>query len=151
MRSVLGEPVKIQQCACNCQLPATRLIQFTQQTSAKTIIGKVRLCKIYIDSAQIGSEQWSGEKIDIDVVDRWVVYSLPNDSLSIELGTHHDMPRAPTISLSIFVKLRNAIIIDRSRRWPLMIDPQRQVETFFHIFSILYDTFHMISLFWLPF
>jgi hypothetical protein len=32
-----------------------------------------------------------------------------------------------------------------------MIDPQRQVETFFHIFSILYDTFHMISLFWLPF
>lgn len=61
MRSVLGEPVKIQQCACNCQLPATRLIQFTQQTSAKTIIGKVRLYKIYIDSAQIGFfEQWSG-------------------------------------------------------------------------------------------
>jgi len=41
-------------------------------------------------------------------IQQWVVYSLPNDTLSIE----------------------NAIIIDRSRRWPLMIDPQRQANKY---------------------
>ncbi|CAE8619847.1 unnamed protein product [Polarella glacialis] len=42
------------------------------------------------------------------MIQQWVVYSLPNDALSIE----------------------NAIIIDRSRRWPLMIDPQRQANKY---------------------
>eukprot|EP00913_Durusdinium_trenchii_P024528 g23026.t1 len=46
-----------------------------------------------------------GEPVKIQ---QWVVYSLPNDNLSIE----------------------NAIIIDRSRRWPLMIDPQRQANKY---------------------
>ncbi|CAJ1398655.1 unnamed protein product [Effrenium voratum] len=46
-----------------------------------------------------------GEPVKIQ---QWVVYSLPNDALSIE----------------------NAIIIDRSRRWPLMIDPQRQANKY---------------------
>jgi dynein heavy chain, axonemal len=38
----------------------------------------------------------------------WVVCQLPNDALSIE----------------------NAIIIDKCRRWPLMIDPQRQANKY---------------------
>ncbi|CAD7963334.1 unnamed protein product [Amoebophrya sp. A120] len=38
----------------------------------------------------------------------WIVCQLPNDDLSIE----------------------NAIIIDKSRRWPLMIDPQRQANKY---------------------
>jgi dynein heavy chain len=41
-------------------------------------------------------------------IQQWVVASLPNDTLSIE----------------------NGIIIDRSRRWPLMIDPQRQANKY---------------------
>jgi len=41
-------------------------------------------------------------------IQQWVVCALPNDSLSIE----------------------NGIIIDRSRRWPLMIDPQRQANKY---------------------
>jgi dynein heavy chain len=39
---------------------------------------------------------------------QWVVCGLPNDNLSLE----------------------NGIIIDRSRRWPLMIDPQRQANKY---------------------
>jgi len=46
-----------------------------------------------------------GEPVKIQ---QWVVCSLPNDALSIE----------------------NGIIIDRSRRWPLMIDPQRQANKY---------------------
>jgi dynein heavy chain len=46
-----------------------------------------------------------GEPVQIQ---QWVVWALPNDGLSIE----------------------NAIIIDRSRRWPLMIDPQRQANKY---------------------
>eukprot|EP00929_Paragymnodinium_shiwhaense_P087548 TRINITY_DN476_c0_g5_i1.p1 TRINITY_DN476_c0_g5~~TRINITY_DN476_c0_g5_i1.p1 ORF type:complete len:2570 (-),score=757.67 TRINITY_DN476_c0_g5_i1:167-7876(-) len=46
-----------------------------------------------------------GEPVKIQ---QWVVCQLPNDTLSIE----------------------NGIIIDRSRRWPLMIDPQRQANKF---------------------
>jgi dynein heavy chain len=46
-----------------------------------------------------------GEPVKIQ---QWVVASLPNDALSIE----------------------NAIVIDRSRRWPLMIDPQRQANKY---------------------
>jgi dynein heavy chain len=46
-----------------------------------------------------------GEPVKIQ---QWVVCSLPNDTLSIE----------------------NGIIIDRSRRWPLMIDPQRQANKY---------------------
>jgi len=46
-----------------------------------------------------------GEPVKIQ---QWVVASLPNDALSIE----------------------NGIIIDRSRRWPLMIDPQRQANRY---------------------
>jgi dynein heavy chain len=46
-----------------------------------------------------------GEPVKIQ---QWVVASLPNDALSIE----------------------NGIIIDRSRRWPLMIDPQRQANKY---------------------
>jgi len=46
-----------------------------------------------------------GEPVKIQA---WVVASLPNDALSIE----------------------NGIIIDRSRRWPLMIDPQRQANKY---------------------
>merc|ERR1719460_2216607 len=46
-----------------------------------------------------------GEPVKIQ---QWVVASLPNDTLSIE----------------------NGIIIDRSRRWPLMIDPQRQANKY---------------------
>jgi dynein heavy chain len=46
-----------------------------------------------------------GEPVKIQ---QWVVYTLPNDALSIE----------------------NGIIIDRSRRWPLMIDPQRQANKY---------------------
>jgi dynein heavy chain len=46
-----------------------------------------------------------GEPVKIQ---QWVVASLPNDSLSIE----------------------NGIIIDRTRRWPLMIDPQRQANKY---------------------
>mmetsp|Transcript_18662 Transcript_18662/g.41434 ORF Transcript_18662/g.41434 Transcript_18662/m.41434 type:complete len:1758 (-) Transcript_18662:2744-8017(-) len=42
-----------------------------------------------------------GEAVQIQ---QWVVFGLPNDTLSIE----------------------NAIIMDTSRRWPLLIDPQRQ-------------------------
>ncbi|CAD7943415.1 unnamed protein product [Amoebophrya sp. A25] len=38
----------------------------------------------------------------------WIVCQLPNDDLSVE----------------------NAIIIDKSRRWPLMIDPQRQANKY---------------------
>ncbi|CAE7390546.1 DNAH1 [Symbiodinium sp. CCMP2592] len=41
-------------------------------------------------------------------IQQWVVCSLPNDQLSIE----------------------NGIIIDRARRWPLMIDPQRQANKY---------------------
>lgn len=41
-------------------------------------------------------------------IQQWVVCSLPNDQLSIE----------------------NGIIIDRARRWPLMIDPQRQTNKY---------------------
>ncbi|CAJ1352426.1 unnamed protein product, partial [Effrenium voratum] len=41
-------------------------------------------------------------------IQQWVVCALPNDQLSIE----------------------NGIIIDRSRRWPLMIDPQRQANKY---------------------
>eukprot|EP00928_Gymnodinium_smaydae_P009061 TRINITY_DN13347_c0_g3_i1.p1 TRINITY_DN13347_c0_g3~~TRINITY_DN13347_c0_g3_i1.p1 ORF type:complete len:4331 (+),score=1052.12 TRINITY_DN13347_c0_g3_i1:55-13047(+) len=41
-------------------------------------------------------------------IQQWVVCALPNDTLSIE----------------------NAIVIDRSRRWPLMIDPQRQANKY---------------------
>jgi len=41
-------------------------------------------------------------------IQQWVVAALPNDALSIE----------------------NGIIIDRSRRWPLMIDPQRQANKY---------------------
>eukprot|EP00971_Amphidinium_carterae_P228626 4534818-Amphidinium_carterae.1 len=44
-----------------------------------------------------------GEPVKIQ---QWVASSLPNDNLSIE----------------------NAIIIDRARRWPLMVDPQRQAN-----------------------
>jgi len=46
-----------------------------------------------------------GEPVKIQ---QWVVCALPNDALSIE----------------------NGIIIDRSRRWPLMIDPQRQANKY---------------------
>eukprot|EP00933_Yihiella_yeosuensis_P041142 TRINITY_DN35573_c0_g1_i1.p1 TRINITY_DN35573_c0_g1~~TRINITY_DN35573_c0_g1_i1.p1 ORF type:complete len:1671 (-),score=457.77 TRINITY_DN35573_c0_g1_i1:233-5206(-) len=46
-----------------------------------------------------------GEPVKIQM---WVVASLPNDALSIE----------------------NGIIIDRSRRWPLCIDPQRQANKY---------------------
>eukprot|EP00929_Paragymnodinium_shiwhaense_P087552 TRINITY_DN476_c0_g8_i1.p1 TRINITY_DN476_c0_g8~~TRINITY_DN476_c0_g8_i1.p1 ORF type:complete len:2571 (-),score=771.76 TRINITY_DN476_c0_g8_i1:261-7973(-) len=46
-----------------------------------------------------------GEPVKIQ---QWVVCSLPNDNLSVE----------------------NGIIIDRSRRWPLMIDPQRQANKY---------------------
>jgi dynein heavy chain len=46
-----------------------------------------------------------GEPVKIQ---QWVVAALPNDALSIE----------------------NGIIIDRSRRWPLMIDPQRQANKY---------------------
>jgi dynein heavy chain len=41
-------------------------------------------------------------------IQQWVVDSLPNDNLSVE----------------------NGIIIDKTRRWPLMIDPQRQANKF---------------------
>ncbi|EEQ97181.1 dynein heavy chain, putative, partial [Perkinsus marinus ATCC 50983] len=41
-------------------------------------------------------------------IQQWVVCSLPQDTLSVE----------------------NAIIIDTSSRWPLMIDPQRQANKF---------------------
>ncbi|CAK9050575.1 Dynein axonemal heavy chain 1 (Axonemal beta dynein heavy chain 1) (Ciliary dynein heavy chain 1) (Heat shock regulated protein 1) (HSRF-1) (hDHC7) [Durusdinium trenchii] len=41
-------------------------------------------------------------------IQQWVVCALPNDQLSIE----------------------NGIIIDRARRWPLMIDPQRQANKY---------------------
>jgi len=41
-------------------------------------------------------------------IQQWIVASLPNDALSIE----------------------NGIIIDRARRWPLMIDPQRQANKY---------------------
>merc|ERR1719265_837420 len=41
-------------------------------------------------------------------IQQWVVWSLPNDGLSIE----------------------NAIVIDKCRRWPLMIDPQRQANKY---------------------
>eukprot|EP00930_Biecheleria_cincta_P014239 TRINITY_DN1233_c0_g1_i1.p1 TRINITY_DN1233_c0_g1~~TRINITY_DN1233_c0_g1_i1.p1 ORF type:complete len:4262 (-),score=887.85 TRINITY_DN1233_c0_g1_i1:333-13118(-) len=41
-------------------------------------------------------------------IQQWVVCALPNDTLSIE----------------------NGIIIDRSRRWPLCIDPQRQANKY---------------------
>jgi dynein heavy chain len=37
-------------------------------------------------------------------IQQWVVWSLPNDSLSVQ----------------------NAIVLDNCRRWPLLIDPQRQ-------------------------
>ena len=46
-----------------------------------------------------------GEPVKIE---QWTVYGLPNDELSIQ----------------------NAIIIDKSRRWPLMIDPQRQANMY---------------------
>jgi len=46
-----------------------------------------------------------GEPVKIQ---QWIVANLPNDALSIE----------------------NGIIIDRSRRWPLMIDPQRQANKY---------------------
>jgi len=41
-------------------------------------------------------------------IQQWMVRNLPNDALSVE----------------------NGIIIERSRRWPLMIDPQRQANKF---------------------
>eukprot|EP00746_Dinoflagellata_sp_MGD_P006891 gnl/MRDRNA2_/MRDRNA2_113587_c0_seq1.p1 gnl/MRDRNA2_/MRDRNA2_113587_c0~~gnl/MRDRNA2_/MRDRNA2_113587_c0_seq1.p1 ORF type:complete len:2479 (+),score=556.96 gnl/MRDRNA2_/MRDRNA2_113587_c0_seq1:117-7439(+) len=41
-------------------------------------------------------------------IQQWVVWNLPNDGLSIE----------------------NAIVIEWSRRWPLMIDPQRQANKY---------------------
>ena len=41
-------------------------------------------------------------------IEQWVVAGLPNDKLSTQ----------------------NAIIIDSSRRWPLMIDPQRQANNY---------------------
>eukprot|EP00928_Gymnodinium_smaydae_P099490 TRINITY_DN9509_c0_g4_i4.p1 TRINITY_DN9509_c0_g4~~TRINITY_DN9509_c0_g4_i4.p1 ORF type:complete len:1500 (-),score=412.36 TRINITY_DN9509_c0_g4_i4:427-4926(-) len=70
-------------------------------------------------------EQWRGELVQLSMehnegcsmravlgepvkIQQWVVASLPNDALSIE----------------------NGIIIDRSRRWPLMIDPQRQANKY---------------------
>ena len=46
-----------------------------------------------------------GEPVKIQY---WVVCGLPNDDLSVE----------------------NAIIIDKCRRWPLMIDPQRQANKY---------------------
>ncbi|CAD7932621.1 unnamed protein product [Amoebophrya sp. A25] len=46
-----------------------------------------------------------GEPVKIE---QWTVYGLPNDELSVQ----------------------NAIIIDKSRRWPLMIDPQRQANAY---------------------
>ncbi|KAF4673078.1 Dynein heavy chain 1, axonemal [Perkinsus chesapeaki] len=46
-----------------------------------------------------------GEPVKIE---QWVVCGLPNDSLSIG----------------------NGIILDKARRWPLMIDPQRQANKF---------------------
>ena len=41
-------------------------------------------------------------------VQEWVVCSLPNDALSVE----------------------NGIVMDKCRRWPLMIDPQRQANKY---------------------
>jgi dynein heavy chain len=41
-------------------------------------------------------------------IQQWIVWTLPNDGLSIE----------------------NAIVIDWSRRWPLMVDPQRQANKY---------------------
>merc|ERR1719399_191431 len=46
-----------------------------------------------------------GEPVKIE---SWLAYGLPNDSLSIQ----------------------NAIIIDKAKRWPLMIDPQRQANNY---------------------
>lgn len=58
-----------------------------------------------IHNADCNMRSVLGEPVKIQ---QWVVCALPNDALSIE----------------------NAIIIDRSRRWPLMIDPQRQANKY---------------------
>jgi dynein heavy chain, axonemal len=49
-----------------------------------------------------------GEPVKIE---QWTVCGLANDSLSVQ----------------------NAIIFDCSRRWPLMIDPQRQANMFIKV------------------
>merc|ERR1719486_1747457 len=51
-----------------------------------------------------------GEPVTIQ---QWSVCGLPNDNLSIE----------------------NGIILDVARRWPLMIDPQRQANKYIKLFG----------------
>merc|ERR1719160_1698379 len=51
-----------------------------------------------------------GEPVTIQ---QWSVCGLPNDNLSIE----------------------NGIVIDVARRWPLMIDPQRQANKYIKLFG----------------
>merc|ERR1719393_1121954 len=46
-------------------------------------------------------------------IQQWSVCGLPNDNLSVE----------------------NGIILDTARRWPLMIDPQRQANKYIKVFG----------------
>eukprot|EP00392_Amoebophrya_sp_AT5.2_P006222 g6232.t1 len=72
--------------------------------------------KLGLDALKIPSSEKKGI---VDVlgepvkIEQWTVYGLPNDDLSVQ----------------------NAIIIDKSRRWPLMIDPQRQANSYIKTFG----------------
>ncbi|CDJ66341.1 Dynein heavy chain 3, axonemal, related [Eimeria necatrix] len=55
--------------------------------------------------ASCGLKQFLGDPVTIR---QWIAWGLPNDELSIQ----------------------NGIIMDRARRWPLMIDPQSQANRF---------------------
>jgi len=67
---------------------------------------RAELVKLSLEHEEgVGMASVLGDPVKIQ---QWVICSLPNDNLSIE----------------------NGIIIDRSRRWPLMIDPQRQANKY---------------------
>ncbi|KAL8439659.1 hypothetical protein Efla_004567 [Eimeria flavescens] len=59
-------------------------------------------------SPSCGLEQFLGKSGDPVTIRQWILWGLPNDEQSVQ----------------------NGIIIARSRRWPLMIDPQGQANQF---------------------
>ena len=164
MRSVLGEPVKIQQCACNCQLPATRWIQFTQQTSAKTIIGKVRLCKIYImiQHRWVQSSEVAFFKIDQNWrrIDGGGWFTLFPTILSPSSWAPSMGHPSLTVGQAEAAEERH-----HHRQISAMATDDRSTasggDKFYQVFrmfpfcvirfTIVSQSFHMVSLFWLPF
>lgn len=56
-----------------------------------------------------------GSAGDAVMIRDWVLHGLPNDNFSVD----------------------NAIIFNRSRRWPLCIDPQGQVRSLFYVFDLV--------------